>query len=152
MSNTNVGNVGEDFLLSYCNQLGLNAEKAKNRTAWDIKINDITYEVKTATEDVHNKFQFNHFRTHRQYEAAICLGISPNEIKFDVLTKNELLKQKLVSMEKGANASYKWTRPKRDLYDITKFKEMILEFTQEFEEEKQREKENIERRKKIGQS
>lgn len=152
VSNTNVGNVGEDFILNYCKLLGLSAEKSPNRTSWDIKINGITYELKTATEDVHGKFQFNHFRTHRQYEAAICLGVSPNEIKFDVLTKAELLKKPLVSMEKNANASFKWTRAKKDLIDITKFKEMIEEFTEEYEESARREQENLVRRRRIGQN
>ncbi len=150
VSNTNVGNVGEDFILSYCKKLGLKAEKSPTRTSWDVKINAITYEVKTATEDVHNKFQFNHFRTHRKYEAVICLGIAPTEIFFDVLTKTELLEKPLVSMEKGANASYKWTRAKNDLVNITKFKEMLLEFTKEFEENKKREQDHIARRKRIG--
>ena len=152
VSNTNVGNVGEDFILNYCKALGLKAEKSPTRTSWDIKIEGIAYELKTATEDVHGKFQFNHFRTHRKYDAAICLGVSPNEIFFDVLTKTELLQKPLVSMEKGANASYKWTRPKSDLWDITKFKDMILEFTEEFEEDKKREQENLAKRKNIGKN
>ena len=39
-------------------------------------------------------------------------------------------------MEKGANASYKWTRAKKDLCDIKKFIDMINEFKDEFEENK----------------
>ncbi len=66
----------------------------------------------------------------------ICLGVSPNEIYFDILTKTELLQKNLVSMEKGANASYKWTRAKKDLCDIKKFIDMINEFKDEFEENK----------------
>lgn len=150
LSNTGVGNAGEDFIIIYAKKLGFDAKNSTNRTSWDVEINHIKYELKTATEDVHGKFQFNHFRTHRQYEAAICLGVSPNDLYFDVLTKKELLEKPLVSMEKGANASFKWTRSKNELYHISKFKELISEFTREFIEDKQREEENKARRKKLG--
>ena len=150
VSNTSVGNVGEYFIRKYAEYLGFDVEQPENRTSWDIQINGIKYELKTATEDVHGKFQFNHFRTHRQYDAVICLGVSPNELYFDVLTKIELLQQPLVSMEKGANASYKWTRPIKDLHSIDDFKEMLEEFTEDFKEDMRRQQEHQERRRKIG--
>lgn len=150
VSNTSVGNVGEYFITKYAELLGFDVVRSENRTSWDVQINGIKYELKTATEDVHRKFQFNHFRTHRQYDAVICLGVSPNHLYFDVLTKTELLQQPLVSMEKGANASYKWTRCIGDLHSIEDFKEMIEEFTIEFQEEKQRQQAYKEKREKIG--
>ena len=76
--------------------------------------------------------QFNHFRTHRAYDAAICLGVSPNELYIDVISKAELMEKPLVSMEKGANASYKWTRHPKELHKITSFKALIENFTSEF--------------------
>lgn len=149
VSNTSVGNVGEDFIKKYAKSLGFKVIPSDTRTSWDIQIEGINYELKTATEDIHTKFQFNHFRTHRKYDAVICLGVSPNNLYFCVLTKKELLEQKLVSMEKGANASYKWTQPKENLLPIEKFKEMIDEFTTEFNEEKFRAKENRIKREQI---
>lgn len=149
VSNTSVGNVGENFIMEYAEQLGFSVSLPKNRTSWDIQIEGVNYEVKTATEDVHMKYQFNHFRTHRKYDAVICLGVSPNDLFFYVLTKNELLQQNLVTMEKGANASYKWTLPKSKLFPIDKFKEMIKEFTIEFNEEKNRVAINKTKREKI---
>lgn len=131
-SNTGVGNIGEDFILEYSKALGFSAKISENRTSWDIEINGIKYELKTATEDVHEKFQFNHFRTHRHYDAAICLGVSPDELYVDIISKSELMEKPLVSMEKGANASYKWTRAKNELHKITLFKALIESFTSEF--------------------
>ena len=149
ISNTNVGNVGEDFILEYSKLLGLNAVLSENRTSWDIKINNIKYELKTATEDVHGKFQFNHFRTHRLYDAAICLGVSPNELYVDVISKSELMEKPLVSMERGANASYKWTRTKEELHKITSFKDLIDNFTAEFAEIKKLSEESRRKRSNI---
>lgn len=148
-TNTGVGNIGEDFILEYSKALGFDAKISENRTSWDIEINGIKYELKTATEDVHGKFQFNHFRTHRAYDAAICLGVSPDELYFGVITKKYLEKKHLVSMEKGANASFKWTRSPNELHKITSFKSVIEKFTtnffkiEEIERESEEEIDNI---------
>lgn len=148
-SNTGVGNIGEDFILEYSKALGFDAKISENRTSWDIEINGIKYELKTATEDVHGKFQFNHFRTHRAYDAAICLGVSPNELYVNVISKSELMEKPLVSMEKGANASYKWTRHPKELHKITSFNALIENFTSEFLEIKRLTEESRIKRDKI---
>lgn len=141
-TNTGVGNIGEDFIVEYSKALGFDAKISENRTSWDIEINGIKYELKTATEDVHGKFQFNHFRTHRDYDAVICLGVSPDELYIDAVTKKYLLEKHLVSMEKNANASYKWTRSPQELRKITSFKALIEQFTANFFEIEKIEKEN----------
>lgn len=138
LSNTAVGNIGQDFICNYATHLGFNVKKPDVKTSWDIEIEGIKYELKTATEDVHGKFQFNHFRTHRSYDAAMCLGVSPDELYFYVISKDNLLRQHLVSMERGANASYKWTRSKNDLWTISSFEEILKEFSKELQEQKSR--------------
>lgn len=98
---------------------------------WDIKIEGKTFELKTATEDIGGSFQFNHIRYHRRYEAVLCIGIAPAEILFDVWSKAEIttgLAGNLVSMEKGANASYKLTKRKADLRPIDAFQDGLLAF------------------------
>lgn len=63
---------------------------------------------------------------------VMCLGVSPGELYVDVISKSELMEKPLVSMEKGANASYKWTRSSKELHKITSFKVLIENFTLEF--------------------
>lgn len=136
LANTKVGSVGEDFVEELCTQLRMSCEFPANKrgerskqSPWDIKINEVEFEIKTATEDVSGNFQFNHIRYHRAYDAVVCIGISPDNILFGVWSKSEISTNKagtLVSMEKGANASYKLTKKASDLFPIFEFNDRIL--------------------------
>ena len=116
LSNTKVGDIGQDFVEHLCDSLGIEVafpEKEeggrKRQCPWDIKIGGLTFELKTATEDVSGSFQFNHIRYHREYNALLCIGISPSNIRFNSWTKGDVTTGKagrLVTMEKGVNASY----------------------------------------------
>ena len=138
ISNTKVGSVGQDFVEELCQSIGFKIEfpissggKRVIQNPWDIKIEDFTFELKTATEDINGNFQFNHIRYHREYKAVLCIGISPDSIFFNVWSKAEITTGqagKLVSMEKGANASYKLTKSPDQLYPILKFEEYLLDF------------------------
>ena len=143
ISNTKVGDIGQKFIEKLCDKINLKYElptdkngHIKRQSPWDIKIAGIKFELKTATEDTHNKFQFNHIRYHREYEAVLCLGVSPDELYFNLYTKSEIVTGKagkLVSMEKGANASYKLTKSKKDLYTIDLFEKKFKEFKEKYE-------------------
>jgi len=143
IANTNVGAVGQDFIEKLCEHFKIKIEFPLNKigdratqSPWDIKINNITFELKTATEDTTGKFQFNHIRYHRKYQAVLCLGVSPNELYFNLWSKADIVTGKaghLVSMEKGANASYKLTKSKSELFNIKDFEKMILDFTSNYD-------------------
>lgn len=142
LSNTKVGSVGQDFIESLCSTLQIPIEFPTNtkkqratQSPWDIKLFKITFELKTATEDTTGNFQFNHIRYHRTYDAVLCLGISPNELLFNIYSKADVVTGKagnLVSMEKGANASYKLTKTKSSLFHIDSFAERLEQFVKKF--------------------
>lgn len=138
VSNTKVGEVGQDFIEALCAQIGFECvfpvnkygQRAKQHP-WDIQINGIQLELKTATEDVSGAFQFNHIRYHRPYHGVLCLGVSPNDIYFGIWSKAQISTGEagsLVSMEKGANASYKLTKKPALLYPITEFDSRLRQF------------------------
>jgi hypothetical protein len=59
ISNTKVGSVGQAFIERLCGELSMPCSfptnpkgKRLNQSSWDIKIADIEFELKTATEDV----------------------------------------------------------------------------------------------------
>ncbi|MCK5103103.1 MAG: hypothetical protein KAR17_09815 [Cyclobacteriaceae bacterium] len=109
--------------------------KQLTQSPWDIEISGIKFELKTATEDTSKKFQFNHIRYHRPYDAVLCLGVSPENLHFGVWTKGDLATNKartLVTMEKGANASYKLTKDPKQLHKIDDFKPVIEKFLNDF--------------------
>ena len=93
ISNTKVGDVGQDFVEDLCTQIGLDVgfpgsgQERARQSPWDICIGTIRFELKTATEDTSKSFQFNHIRYHRQYDALLCVGISPDQIYFGVWDK-----------------------------------------------------------------
>ncbi|MCG6553582.1 MAG: hypothetical protein L7F77_14760 [Candidatus Magnetominusculus sp. LBB02] len=142
ISNTKVGGVGQLFIERLCGQLSIPCSFPLNargdrlaQSPWDIKINGIEFELKTATEDTNNHFQFNHIRYHRAYQALLCLGVSPNNLYFGIWSKADVVTGKagnLVSMEKSANASYKLTKAPHQLHEIISFQAEIGRFARSF--------------------
>lgn len=142
VSNTKVGSIGQDFIEGLCNALSipcnfpLRADDTRTKQSpWDIEISGVKFELKTATEDTSGSFQFNHIRYHRPYDAVLCLGVTPNELFFGLWSKADIATGKagsLVSMEKGANASYKLTKKPSQLFPIIDFEQKIKEFTIKF--------------------
>lgn len=142
ISNTKVGSVGQMFIERLCRELSMPCSFPTNssgerltQSPWDIKIANIEFELKTATEDTSGKFQFNHIRYHRTYQGVLCLGVSPANLYFGVWSKADVTTGKagkLVSMEKGANASYKLTKATNQLHNIDQFQTEIEKFAAEF--------------------
>ncbi|RKU33078.1 hypothetical protein C6499_01910 [Candidatus Poribacteria bacterium] len=131
LSNTHIGNVGQDFIQQWCDVENLNWELPKStQSPWDIRIESISFEVKTATEDVNDKFQFNHIRHHRDYQALLVLGIAPDKILFNAWRKGDVVEGKagrLVTMDKGSSATFKLTKKPSELLPITEFTHRINE-------------------------
>ena len=142
VSNTKVGDVGQDFIEKISDIFGYecvfplnNKGKRAKQSPWDIQIGGIKFELKTASEDVSGAFQFNHIRYHRPYQGVICLGISPNSIYFNIWSKAQITTGDaghLVSMEKGANASFKLNKKPKDLYPIDEFGSYLGSFIKQF--------------------
>ena len=130
MSTSEKGEVGEKFIYALCVDLvDKNAERnPHSRDAYDIKVHGKKIEVKTATEDVNGKFQFNGIRYQRVYDFLLVLGISPNTAYFNIYTSADIKTQKigvLVPMEKGTVGSHKLTRGTVQLFDISQFRQVM---------------------------
>jgi hypothetical protein len=142
ISNGKVGDVGQDYIEKICEDNGVQCEfpigsngKRARTSPWDIRIGGITFELKTATEDVSGAFQFNHIRYHREYEALICLGVAPDCIYFNIWSKADVATGKagrLVSMEKSGNASHKLTKRSDALFSIDDFIPALTQFVKNF--------------------
>ena len=136
LSNTKVGDVGQDFVEQLCRKIGFDCEfplhatgKRSRTEAWDVRIEGATFELKTATEDVSGSFQFNHIRYHRPYDALLCIGIAPSDILMDVWTKAEVATGQagtLVTMDKGSSATHKLTKRRQQLHPIESFEDRLL--------------------------
>ena len=135
VSNTAVGKVGQTFIRKLCEETGFayeppyttSGDEAYN-SPWDLMIENVTFEIKTASEDISSSYQFNHVRLHRKYDALICLGIAPNDIFFNLWTKAEVATGAagtLTSMEKGGASDFKLTKPRNKLKPIASFEETL---------------------------
>ena len=129
LSNTHVGEVGQDFVRDWCTELGMEwAGAASKRSPWDARIEGVTFEVKTATEDLKGGYQFNHIRYHREYQALLCIGIAPDAVLFDAWRKGEISEGKaghLVTMDQGSSATFKLSKRRAELRHIDQFKERV---------------------------
>ena len=134
LANSSKGDAGEEFIKKYTEALGFKIEYRISRLGdWDIKINGKTFEVKCATEDIAGSFQFNHIRYDSKYDYLLCLGITPNNLVFDVWSKGDVatgLAGNLVSMGKNQNASFKLTKKISALKDIHKLHDILLKLLQ----------------------
>ena len=97
LSGSDVRDVGVDFIARLCCEIGVDCEFPARRRAlrswqnpWDMKINGVTFEVKTSTEYALGGFQFSHVRPHRSYEAVLCLGMAPDAILFGAWSKADI--------------------------------------------------------------
>lgn len=126
MSNTEKGDLAVVFFGTYSKEMGFKVEEMKSRLGdYDAKINGMTFEVKMATEDISGSFQFNHLRLDYKYDWVLCLGVTPNDILFDIWSKADVATGKagrLVTMGRGQNASWKLTKPKKVLHPIAELK------------------------------
>lgn len=129
LANSSKGDAGEEFIKRYTEALGFKIENRVSRLGdWDVKINEKTFEVKCSTEDITGSFQFNHIRYDSKYDYLLCLGVSPNNLVFDIWPKGEVatgLAGNLVSMGKNQNSSFKLTKKLSALKDIYKLKKII---------------------------
>lgn len=127
--NTNKGDLGEEFVLTYSKNLGFPTNKEGNRLGdIDLSIAGQTFEVKLATEDINGSFQFNHVRYDYKYDYLVCIGISPNDILFGMWNKADVVTGKagnLVSMGRGQNSSFKLTKKQSSLRPISEFEEVL---------------------------
>ena len=133
LSNTHVGEAGQDFIKQWCQVQNLTWESPESsQSPWDIRIESISFEIKTATGDTSGKFQFNHIRHHRDYQALLVLGIVPDEILFNAWRKGDVAEGKagrLATMDKNSSATFKLTKKPAELLPITKFGDRINEIT-----------------------
>lgn len=127
LSATDKGQLAEDFIVWIARHYHMEADSSGSRLGeFDVMVNERKLEVKMASEDVSGNFQFNGVRYDTRYEILCVLGISPNEIYFNLYPKNVLIDLPLVRMAKSTNSTFKLTRPKNLLYPITEFKNMFV--------------------------
>src|SRR3989344_5975247 len=129
LANSSKGDAAEEFIKIYTQALGFKIENRVSRLGdWDVKIEGKTFEVKCATEDISGSFQFNHIRYDSKYDFLLCLGVTPNNLVFEIWSKGDVVTGvagNLVSMGKNQNSSFKLTKKISSLQNIRKLQETL---------------------------
>lgn len=121
LGNTNRGEVGEEFVRIYLGNNGIKVENGSRVDPTDFRIGDIQFEVKTASLGAKGTFQFNHVRLDRNYGYLLCLGICPNQVVFNMWSKEEVVEGssgKLVRMAEGQPVTHKVTKRFSEMHPI----------------------------------
>ena len=108
------GDFGEDLVVDLFKLIDRKAERVnKGKGDFDVieAITSTKYEIKLATEDVNGNFQFNGIKKEIEYDFVICIGVSPNDLWFNVFPKSKC-NQLTVSMVKDGDETYKLTASK----------------------------------------
>lgn len=122
LSTTEKGEIAERFVVWLAGHHGLESTRRETkRGEYDVLVADKKLEVKMASEDVSGNFQFNGIRYDTRYDFLCALGISPDQVLFNIYPRAQLLNLPLVPMQKGANATFKLTRKKSELLDLSEF-------------------------------
>ena len=133
VANTNRGDIGEEFVLRYLSHSGITVGKGASRIEeWDLEIDSLKFEVKTASEDSSGSFQFNHIRLDRNYDYLLCLGIRPEEILFNGWRKGEVSEGaagNLLRMAEGQSVTHKLTKRPRDMREIEELPDWVRSIT-----------------------
>ena len=130
LGNTNRGEIGEEFIRRFLGNAGFSVSNGNRTSEIDMVIEGQRTEVKTASLGANGTFQFNHVRLDRAYEFLLCLGICPQQLVFNVWSKDEVTKGsagRLVMMAQDQNITYKITKK---LADMRQIDEMINTLSQ----------------------
>ena len=128
VANTNRGEIGEEFIVSYLQQYGIPVSNGSRLSRTDLKIAGKRFEVKAASEDTNGGFQFNHIRYDRDYEYLLCLGIRPTSIVFNSWSKGAVSEGKagrMVRMAEGQSVTFKLTKRLDDMMSIEELPDWI---------------------------
>jgi hypothetical protein len=112
-STTDKGSLfGEALIVAVFTLIGVTATIVnKGKGSFDILAAGKRWEVKLATEDVNDKFQFNGIKKGVDYDYVICLGVAPNDLWFNIFSKVQC-QQLSTPMSKDGSDTYKLTASK----------------------------------------
>ena len=120
-STTSKGNWGQEFTKTLLNGMGYQASVINGGIGdYDIYIDGskIKLEHKLATEDTNDGFQFNAIDKDKDYDFVFCLGVGPNDIYFEIKSKEWCANNLTTKMTK-ADGGFKLSIPAKKMKKLT---------------------------------
>ncbi len=129
LGNTNRGEIGEEFLRRYLAKRHIIASNGNRTSRTDLRIDNVRFEVKTASLGANGTFQFNHVRMDRDYHYLLCLGICPDKIVFNMWRKSIVAESEagtLVRMAESQCVTNKLTKKLADMRPIESSPQLLI--------------------------
>lgn len=121
LGNTNRGEIGEEFVRRFLAAHGISVGNGSRTSQMDLRIEDLRFEVKTASLGANGTFQFNHVRLDRAYDVLLCLGICPHDVVYNMWRKGAVAEGRagrLVPMAQSQSVTFKLTKKLDDMQEI----------------------------------
>ena len=121
LGNTNRGEIGEEFVRRYLKANDIKVSNGNRTSETDMRIGGKRFEVKTASLGANGTFQFNHVRLDQQYAYLLCVGVCPQEIRFNMWRKGDVAEGKagkLVRMAASQSVTFKITKKLDDMRPV----------------------------------
>lgn len=131
------GSFGERFFSQTLSQIYFRRLKIEyndgDQGDWDLKFNDIKFEIKTSSIDVNKKFQNEGIKENGDYEGILFLGVKPNQLLVKFALKKDIPFEKLHNRkERGTGSGYKWDFKEKDMTEIKTLQDIQNEFEKHF--------------------
>ncbi len=131
------GSFGERFFAQVLTQIYFRRLKIEyndgDQGDWDLKFNDIKFEIKTSSIDVNQKFQNEGIKEDGDYEGILFLGVKPNQLFVKFFVKNNIPFEKLHNRKKqGTGSGYKWDFKEKDMIEVKTLEDIKIEFEKHF--------------------
>ncbi|MBW7954310.1 hypothetical protein H3C61_00655 [Candidatus Gracilibacteria bacterium] len=131
------GSFGERFFSQTLSQIYFRRLKIEyndgDQGDWDLKFNNVKFEIKTSSIDVNKKFQNEGLKKDGDYDGVLFLGITPNELYIKFIKKDEINFEKLHNRgERGTGRGYKWDLKKDEMIKVSKLEDIKNEFEKSF--------------------
>lgn len=111
---------------------------------WDIQINSIKIEVKTASLDINKKFQNEHIKDTQNCDYICFIGLAPDNLYMRLEKISEIDFSKLHNRgERGTGAGYKWDLKPQDMQEITTREQVVELFYNKMGIDKKTIKQNL---------
>lgn len=132
------GSFGERFFAQTLSQIYFRRLKIEyndgDQGDWDLKFNDIKFEVKTSSITVNSKsFQNEGIKEDGDYAGILFLGVKPNQLFIKFVLKSEIPFEKLHNRKKaGTGSGYKWDFKEKHLIEVKNLDDIKQEFEKNF--------------------
>ena len=100
---------------------------------WDLKFNDIKFEVKTSSIDVNGKFQNEWLKKDWDYFWILFIGVTPNQLYIKFIKKTDIDFSKLHDRgTRQTGRGFKWDLKYSDMISINNLEDIKKEFEKHF--------------------